>query len=373
MNKNLSSVAEKKYIIDEETSKRITSLRYPLMVLIIFLHNSQEVTNFGDYSVAADIPLVVKGIKFFFLDCMCPIAVPLFFFFSGFLLFSEVYSFKQLIHKKCRSIFIPYILWLLLYIFFLLILQSIPQLSIFFSNPNNSLKDFGIIDWIGAFVGRDLDNNHWYTPLAVQFWFIRDLLIVTLFSPIIRFIYNKSPIFLLSMVTCLYFHPLFLYPQLTIALFYMVIGLLIAKNNWSVKQLDMIRFVDILISVVIIWILKFVCFYKKTNIEILDFLNIILTSVFFIRMAKKWCENENVFSILKYLSYFSFWLFAIHMPFLEPAFIKLWARFLPINGFYGLISFFCVVIITMCFGTISGIIVKKYIPLLFKLLNGGRG
>lgn len=122
-------------------------------------------------------------------DLIATIAVPLFFLISGYLFFIGVKSFslkvyRNKIKKRIKTLFAPYMIWNIIYIIFFLMAQ------IFFSNymsgSNKLILDYTIKDWIRAFY----DGCDGY-PMCVPFWYVRDLMVVILLSPLLFFLIKK--------------------------------------------------------------------------------------------------------------------------------------------------------------------------------------
>ena len=95
-------------MISEETSKRITSLRFLLAILVVFIHNSisHEMAVESDYVYNnSNIGIWIQNIIVFFTAS----AVPLFLLFAGYLQVKKSDSYRTLVRKKIRSLLIPYI------------------------------------------------------------------------------------------------------------------------------------------------------------------------------------------------------------------------------------------------------------------------
>ena len=167
------SIAEVKngQFIGEEDSKRITSLRFLLMVLVIFIHNNgNEIAN----------TVTTEAVKLFFSEIIARVAVPLFFFLSGYLLFCKPRQYKKVLQTKIRTLLIPYLIWNSLVIAMFWIGQNAPFLSRFFSDENNRIANYSLFQWLDAFLGL----NYQGYPAAYQLWFLRDLMILTILYPI---------------------------------------------------------------------------------------------------------------------------------------------------------------------------------------------
>ena len=166
-------------------SKVIAFLRFPLIVLVLFLH-----CNFTTLSEGwASLPFASTFMRVF-SQHIAPLAIPFFFFISGYLFFKtgqfspDIYI-KKLIHR-IQSLLVPYILWNLLYLLLAIIIGlfagKIPILDIIFDNMSfsNGLKAFWDISLIQG--GSSLA-----APIAIPFWFVRDLMVAMVFSPLIYF------------------------------------------------------------------------------------------------------------------------------------------------------------------------------------------
>ena len=156
-------------------SETIGVLRFPLMVCIVLRHII--IQNKEKY-------LLVNEIDHFMIETFTLIAVPLFFFMSGFLFFNGVDRFgrSEYLNKlksRVKRLLIPYLLWGVFvvgvkYVFYKIGLE----------NADYLFKD--TLSWIYHIVWR---------PLNFQLWFIRDLFLVVLISPIIYFLFRRMRVF----------------------------------------------------------------------------------------------------------------------------------------------------------------------------------
>lgn len=175
----------------------ISFLRFPLIIGVILIHaNLSEVIiggikcfNKTDYPIYTYVSYVLSQI-------IARTAVPLFFLISGFLFFYkiEIFNFDiflQKIKKRIRTLFIPYIFWNFLIILIYLIGQSIvPNLI---SGGKKLICDYNFTDWLLSFWDTNLINpaKDIGMPINYPLWFIRDLMVVIMFSPLIYFLVKK--------------------------------------------------------------------------------------------------------------------------------------------------------------------------------------
>lgn len=164
-------------------SKLVNGLRFPLIVLVIFIHIlpkklfpvSLELTAENSYLYISEMISHTLG----------NIVVPLFFLFSG---FYAAFNKKGEIRLKkiFQTIALPYILWNLLYIILKLIrtkeLGSSAEDPFFFSSI--SLEHF------------------WSSPMVYPLWYLRDLICMMLLLPIYFFLSKSSKYWIVLPILC---------------------------------------------------------------------------------------------------------------------------------------------------------------------------
>lgn len=213
---------------EELQSKTIDFLRFPLIVGVVFIH-----TDFSDIVMAGVKQIsfvnypIFSRIFFLFSKVIFEACVPLFFFISGFLFFYKTEGFSQKIylHKlknRIRSLLVPYIFWNLLIILFLMLAQTFLSGSLV-SGRNKLITDYSLLDWLWSFWDTSQVNPHMKKTLPINspFWFIRDLMVVIVFSPIIYILIKKLKAYAVIILGLLWiFNPFFYLPGLSIVSFF---------------------------------------------------------------------------------------------------------------------------------------------------------
>lgn len=160
------------YIISSLESQRIQILKVWLTIMVLFIHIYSN--SYSNYVAIFRFPL---WFEYIISQVICRCAVPGYFFISGILLYRKDFKWSENVKKKISTLVIPYFfinsLWLI--IFF--ITQNIPFLSSFFSNEDNNISSWGIMEYLNAFIGYK--NS---CPLVYPLWFIRDLFILNIFA-----------------------------------------------------------------------------------------------------------------------------------------------------------------------------------------------
>ena len=175
----------------------ITALRFPLALLVVLIHTQNKVWQAADVQDSLWFSVPVQ-----FLSRSLPsVAVPLFFAISGFLFFYQKQTFtladqREKLRKRCVTLLLPYVVWNLLA--FLLdplkamvqgaewetVFQNVTPLDVFWGkiSVNSSANMWGMTVWEASY------------PELDQLWFVRDLMIVVLFAPLIHYLVRRVPV-----------------------------------------------------------------------------------------------------------------------------------------------------------------------------------
>lgn len=173
-------------------SKVVSLLRFPLILLVIAIHALSEKLRLPE---SGNVYQYVSEQLSHGIAC---IAVPLFFFFSGYYTFyhkdwSLPAVWKKEWAKKARSLLLPYVLWNTLYI---LILLAKTQLTLYLGGTP---KDpFAITSWL------QLASYYWWDVLVYPLWYVRDLLLLTLLAPFGHLLLRLSKGWILLLLAALY-------------------------------------------------------------------------------------------------------------------------------------------------------------------------
>lgn len=210
-NQSISSSSEQSCVMtnDELLSKTINYMRFPLMVGVVFIHNKMGEIDIQGSKVSYDAWPWLSFIMDFFSSVLPAISVPLFFFISGFLFFycvdfnKDVY--KRKIKSRCKTLLIPYLIWNFI-AFLVLLIQMHPRfLSLF-----PLLKDYriDITEFLSYFWMKKLPMDppgDYIFPLNFPFWFIRDLMILVVLTPIIYWLIKKLKFIFVIIITAVWF------------------------------------------------------------------------------------------------------------------------------------------------------------------------
>jgi len=185
--------------MDEYLSKKITHLRTTLIILVVFNHAG---TSDGYFSGAVNDSfsrLFNIYLQAFIGDGLARVAVPLFFSISGYLFFRDFETsttfYVRKIKSRTRTLLVPYLLFSFICLVFYYVMHSIPYTAKMFQ-AEKLLTEYG---WL------EFSNKLFINPIPGQLWFIRDLYIFVLLSPLFYWLLSRIRGGLLLGLFCIWF------------------------------------------------------------------------------------------------------------------------------------------------------------------------
>ncbi len=196
-------------------SRTIDALRFPCAVLVVLIHTFRARADSTEFPFSPFETLEVllsQGIS--------RIAVPIFFFISGFLFFSKLEKWDWSIYfgkirNRARTLLVPYLLWVTLAILWIVALYLVRHFCFGWSlsglTEYLSSKGWGLMYWNCArnYLYTPTPNllgwtMHYAFPYNYPLWFIRDLIILCFLAPAIHYIIKKTKGWILAIIYLLY-------------------------------------------------------------------------------------------------------------------------------------------------------------------------
>ena len=167
-------------------SRAIAISRFPLIVLVVLMHSAIK----GDASVC---PAGAESFIYYISKIFCRIAIPCFFFISGFLFFHKKDTdktgfYKTQFGKRARRLLIPYFLWNTISLLERFI-KTLPFVATYFPKMARPALDLSeVVNAYGPFVFETPDYALWpyitaSSPVNTPLWYIRDLMALIIFTP----------------------------------------------------------------------------------------------------------------------------------------------------------------------------------------------
>ena len=287
---------------------------------------------------------------------ICGLANYMFFLISGYLYYLNVKSHHDTfvkIKKRCRTLLVPYILWNLIFILWYFCLSLIPSLQERFVNGSiiSQLEDSSVLEMFYIVFLK---------PAAFQLWFLRDLMLFVLLSPLIWWLIKKTG---WALVVVLFGIGMFI-PQIGFAAMFVLGGYMSLTNtdlDGLTDQLSRLMplFVTVFLASAVVYPMHLD--YVKPFAPLTYLCGIVVFWYMYdkLHIAKiKWFEP--------YLGY-SFFIYCFHMPFFniikKLMLIMVGESKATILGLYFINPIIAIVIIILIAKAIQRICPKAYMVL----------
>ncbi len=344
----------------QRLSNAITWLRFPLIFLIILLHC---------YSVER-----LEGNHDTYFKVLYPFSlwlgetgVPGFFFISGFLFFQSKKKYKEKLKSRVHTLLIPYFLWNLIILLLYLAAWAVgyPQ-----AINGTNIVDYTITDYIRVFWDRGSYDNGNFVPLLCPLWYIRNLLIMAILSPILYYIIRYAREFFLITVTIWWlmtYHNAFI-PQ-TVLFFSLGAYFAIFNNNPLLVFLKQTKLFLFLFAVFAFFdILSHTAYPTPANLQIHRLSLIFNIPVSFLIADR--CVQHGLTN--KLLPSAAFIVFCVHYPIVVMLRKISVAIFADAPDYIHIILYFVIVFVSTILSICFYLFFDKYLPNIKKLLSGNR-
>ena len=344
----------------QRLSTAITWLRFPLIFMIILLHC---------YSVVS-----LEGPRVSYFKALYPFSlwlgetgVPGFFFISGYLFYFSKKSYLQKLKTRIHTLLIPYLLWnaILLSLYLIAYAAGFPQ------NINyRSITEYGLIDYIRLFWDRGSYDNGNFVPLLCPFWYIRNLLIMSILSPLLYYIikYGRE-IFLLIvsiwwMMTC---HNAFI-PQtllfFSLGAYFSIMDvnpleMILKFRNWFLALFTLFALADIAMHTI-----------YSTQMNLQTHRMALIFNIPVLLLLADFCVKRGYSK--RILPNAAFIVFAVHYPIVVILRKYCAAQFSEASDITHIILYTICVIIATIMSLLVYILLEKFSPKIKNILSGNR-
>lgn len=332
-------------------SSKLTVLYTVLIIMVVYIHS---------YYLEAEYYTFAVNLQKFIGNGICRIANCLFFCISGYLFARNINSSKDVwtkLKKRWKTLVPPYILWNIIFVLWYVVLAITPGVSRF----NNS---GGILESYQNQPFYDTLYDMFIDPAAFQLWFLRDLLVMLLFTPVLFWITRKS--WVVAMVLALCSTAVYAW------LVYFWLGIIIAMQRWNIEKYSRPKW--LITSGMILFIgyaVYLVCGNHGTVLLGLS-INVIglyLVWAIYDIFAQGKCLADK--GIWKYICGYSFFIYCFH----EPAFniikklpLAIFGTSEPVLVFFYLINPWIMVGLAV----ITAKLLQRMAPQIYRTLTGGR-
>ncbi len=343
-------------------SRVIELLRFPLIVLVVFVHmlpfeqrvlySNLEASNF--YNIITEMISHHLG----------RLPVPCFFLFSGYFFFYKITEWNTQVYisqlkKRIKTLIIPYICWNIIYV-----------LIIYLKNLFFYLLGKGFDDSYIGLNGSSLYNILWTGPINFPLWYLRDLIAMTILTPLFYYFFKYTKFIGLLLILVIYLSTIESnIPGLsTTAIFYFGLGAYMGQFKYNILKFA-ISYGKIAA------ILAITTYYTASHINeywVRVFLIFGIVTVFFVgyQCTIQYTTLENK---LIRLAPTVFFIYGLHMIYILGWFKGGLAKSFLSNSAWGML-FGYFIIPPLCIGLILILyrLMKKFLPKTLNTITGNR-
>lgn len=332
-------------------SDKLTILYTLLIIMVVYIHSYYLEAE--QYPVALFLQRLTGG-------GVCRIANCLFFCISGYLFARNVDRFKEVFtkqRKRIRTLLVPYILWNVIFVLWYVVLEYIPGVNRF----NNSA---GILDGYRDVPVWECIYNLFVAPAAFQLWFLRDLLVMLVFTPLLWWMAKKQWVVALAMAFC--------FTIVYSWLLYYWIGIMVGVTKCDIENYPRSKWVVITGTVVFLgYAVYWACGNESVSLmEILvNLLGLYLVWSLYDVFAKGRCLADK--GVWKYICGYSFFIYCFH----EPVFNIIKKLAIIVFGTSETILVFFFYLnpwIMVLMAVLTAKLLQRMVPNIYNLLTGGR-
>lgn len=359
----------------EELSQTINFARISLIVGLVFIHYgwfpNARMSPFrgldpGQHQIAT---YVQSFVLFFFLS-----VVPLLSMISGWLFFSfrddPTAALLSRMRRRFASLYLPLVFWNTLFLLILLALFFAAPGHPLLSEMNIDFRSAGIMGYVNAVFGI---TEH---PVGFQFWFVRDLFVTVLISPILWLLLTRAPVvgFVLLGSAWLLGHDLWIFFRVDVVFFF-YLGGWIRQRGAPVEIGVRATWYLVLAYVLICAVRTLAPFVVGDGNPFV--LQVATRGMRVVGVLACW----GVFQRIALTSFggtvarfggFAFFLHAAHYPLIAEIKLILWGLLPTDSQPWMLVHYVASVAVTVALGIGLGLVLTRLAPTAFSLLNGGR-
>jgi surface polysaccharide O-acyltransferase-like enzyme len=349
-------------------SEKLKMLSFILTVLVVFIHayTYKKITPFELFFLKDNAWEIEEFVSY----GIARIAVPLFFIISGYLFFLNFNcTLQEIVYKlkrRSQTLLIPYLFWSLYGLLFYLSIQAIPKLGKFFTKE--LIRDYSI---------PKLLNTIFINPIPYQLWFLRDLMILVILSPVIYYLVKNLKWFVILLFSVIWFSGISLVVISTESLLYFTVGAFFALIKPNIKYQLFLRYsyyIAALWGIVIVTRLICIKLHYITEFENMLLYKIAIS----IGLLSLWLLYDKLFGgkdvtllkIAKLLPY-SFFIYLFHEPLLNVV-KKIIIAVVGKSATFTLIIYFCSAIITIVLCILIGYLFKRFLRPVYAFSTGNR-
>lgn len=348
-------------------------LRFPLAILVVFVHGFGADIDVSELHASGLTGLAVSDyIRLFFSVVIARSAVPIFFIISGYLLFLKVEEYNKTVYisklrKRWHSLVIPYFSWIVLLILWTLmfkvagiLLHGKPWTGFLDYFQNNGylhmLWDSSVWEERTTWLGIETHNSG---PVLLPFWYMRDLIMMVVISPVIYWLIKKLKIIFIILLLAIYVFDIrvsWMSGTFTCASLFFSLGAYFAIKKQDFTDV-LWKWKKIICPVAVALMIYQTYTGSAMGDEISKMIHpwlVIFQSFAFILLASALCNYPKLYGMNKKLARTSFFIYALH-PFILYNIISIINKVMPMRDTWYVMTFNYLSAPLLCVGICIGI------------------
>ncbi len=367
-------------------SQALDLLRFPLAVVIVVIHVFSFLEDSAGIAEQSGHWLAV-GVCYFIHGFLKSQSVPIYFFISGYVFFLGIELTKekyvQKLKNRVKSLLIPYLIWNTL-----AVVRLVIKCNPFFQEAVGGVNKFnfswsGLLSyyWVcydGSLVVDVNTGSAIYDYANVPLWFLRNLMLVVLFTPLIWWVLRRTKYFVVVLLGVLWFVSCYCMTidmnRVITAFFYFSFG-----AYMSINRKDMlVEFGKYFRSSVVLYIslgaLHIVSEYYFPDWVTLTIkqLNIFVGLVFAYNLSA-WLIKKGICKVSPLLSSVSFFVYVSHMLVVGGIILIMTMLIRPHSDFMYICV--CLLSVVLVVGLLLSVfwLLRRYCPAVLNVIAGRRG
>ncbi|MCT4205498.1 acyltransferase [Elizabethkingia anophelis] len=214
----------------KKQSRTIELLRFPLIVVVVFVHMLpfEQKTLYLNLEAGNVYNIITEMIS----HHLGRLPVPCFFLFFGYFFFYKITEWNRQVYvsqlkKRIQTLIIPYLCWNMIYI------MVIYLKNLFFYLLGKDFDD----SYIGL-NSSSLYNILWTGPINFPLWYLRDLIVMTILTPLFYYFFKYTKFIGLLLILVIYLSTIESnIPGLsTTAIFYFGLGAYMGQSKYNMLK-----------------------------------------------------------------------------------------------------------------------------------------